>query len=326
MRRIGLVLVLLWLPLWTIPTSVGAQPGEKIARVAILSGSQRSPTGYREFLDELRALGWVEGRNLVFEARVAEGRYERLPSLTEEILKWQPHVICTTQTPATQAAMKATSTIPIVMMGNGDPVRYGLVKSLARPEANVTGTAWLPNELSIKLLEMLREALPKATRVAALANPNNPGWTPFVEDLRVASPRLGVSIEFVAISNEADLDRALGTFTRKRYDALLASPEAFVLANRQRILEVASTNRLPVLGTNPTYAEPGALITFSPHSASIARQNARQVDKLLRGARPGDVPVELPERFELVINLKTAKALGLTIPPSLLLRADQVIE
>src|SRR6266545_1366630 len=217
MRRIGLVLVLLWLPLWTtIPTSVGAQPAEKVARVAILSAGPRSPTGYREFLDELRALGWVEGRNLVFEARVAEGRYERLQSLTAEILNWQPHVICTVQTPATQAAMKATSMIPIVMMGNGDPVRYGLVKSLPRPEANVTGTAWLPNELSIKLIEMLREVLPQATRLAALSNPNNPGWTPFVEDLRVASPRLGVSIEFVAISNEADLDRALGTFTRKR--------------------------------------------------------------------------------------------------------------
>jgi ABC-type uncharacterized transport system substrate-binding protein len=325
MRLIGLAVVLA-LGLVAAPLAAEAQPAEKVARVAILSAGQRSPTGYREFLDELRALGWVEGRNLVFETRVAEGRYERLPSLAAEILNWQPHVLCTVQTPATQAAMKATSMIPIVMMGNGDPVRYGLVKSLPRPEANVTGTAWLPNELAIKLIEMLREVLPQATRVAALANPNNPGWTPWVEDLRVASPRLGVSIEFVAISNEADLDRALGTFTRKRYDALLASPEAVVLANRQRILEVASTNRLPVLGTNPLYAEPGALITFSPHSASIARQNARQVDKLLRGARPGDVPVELPERFELIVNARTARALGITLPQSLLLRADRVIE
>jgi ABC-type uncharacterized transport system substrate-binding protein len=325
MRLIGLAVVLA-VSLALAPLAAEAQPAEKVARVAILSAGQRSPTGYREFLDELRALGWVEGRNLVFEARVAEGRYERLPSLTAEILNWQPHVICTVQTPATQAAMKATSMIPIVMMGNGDPVRYGLVKSLPRPEANVTGTAWLPNELAIKLIEMLREVLPQATRVAALANPNNPGWTPWVEDLRVASPRLGVSIEFVAISNEADLDRALGTFTRKRYDALLASPEAVVLANRQRILEVASTNRLPVLGTNPLYAEPGALITFSPHSASIARQNARQVDKLLRGARPGDVPVELPERFELIVNTRTARALGITLPQSLVVRADQVIQ
>jgi putative ABC transport system substrate-binding protein len=222
--------------------------------------------------------------------------------------------------------MKATSMIPIVMMGNGDPVRYGLVKSLPRPEANVTGTAWLPNELAIKLIEMLREVLPQATRVAALGNPANPGWAPYVDDLRIAAPRLGVNIEFIESSNQADLDRVLGTFTRKRYDALLVVPEAFILANRQRILGVASTNRLPVLGTSPSYAEPGALITFSPHSASIARQNARQVDKLLRGARPGDVPVELPERFELIVNARTARALDITLPQSLLVRADQVIQ
>jgi putative tryptophan/tyrosine transport system substrate-binding protein len=318
---IGLSLALL-----TLHTPAGAQPAERIGRVAFLSAGAVSPALLREFQDELRGLGWVEGRNVLFEIRAAEGRYERLLPLTEELLKWQPHVICAAQTPATEAAMKATATIPIVMVGNGDPVRYGLVRSLTRPEGNVTGTAFLPNETGLKLLEILKEAVPRTIRLAVFGNPANPGHASFVEDFQAAAPRLGLALRIVRVSTDSELDRALEALNRERVDALYFSPDGFLMANRRKLLDFAHANRLPAVGGNPIYAEAGALMTYSPQIPALLRQAARQVNKLLRGARPGDLPVELPSRFELIVNAKTARALDLSVPPSILVRAERVIE
>jgi putative ABC transport system substrate-binding protein len=237
---------------------VGAQPADRIGRVAYLSAGSVSPALFREFQDELGRLGWVEGQNALFEIRAAEGRYERLVPLAEELLKWRPHVICAAQTPATQAAMQLTTTVPIVMVGNGDPVRYGLVRNLTKPEANVTGTAFLPNETGIKLLEILKEAVPRTVRLAILGNPANPGHAPFVEDVQAAAPRLGLALRIVGVSSDAEFDRALGILDRERIDALYLSPDAFLMANRRRLLDFASANRLPAVGGNPIYAEAGA--------------------------------------------------------------------
>jgi putative ABC transport system substrate-binding protein len=248
MRRLALAL---WLAFLILPTLAGAQPADRIGRVAFLSAGAVSPALLREFQDELRGLGWVEGRNVLFEVRAAEGRYERLPALTEELLKWQPHVICAAQAPATQAAMKATTTVPIVMVGIGDPVRYGLVRNLTRPEANVTGTAFLPNETGIKLLEILKEAVPRVMRLAVFGNPANPGHAAFVEDFQAAAPRLGLALRIVGVSTDADLDRVLEALNRERVDALYLSPDGFLMANRRKLLDFASANRLPAVGGNP---------------------------------------------------------------------------
>ena len=232
----------------------------------------------------------------------------------------------TSQSPATQAAKKASSTIPIVMLGNGDPVRYGLVTNLARPEGNVTGLSFLVNEVSIKLIELLKEANPKTERVAVFVNQTNPGAAPFLADLASVAPRLGIKVRPVQVNTIDELDRALAALPREPVDAVFLVPEAFIFSRRQRIIEFAMVHRWPVVGPLRAYVEAGGLMCYTPHASTLNRQAAVYVDKLLRGAKPADLPVEQPSKFELVINLKTAKALGLTIPPSLLQRADQVIE
>jgi putative tryptophan/tyrosine transport system substrate-binding protein len=308
------------------PLAAEAQPTAQAPRIGFLWGGTPNPSLIREFEDALRELGWVSGRNITIEHRAAEGRSERLPQFAAELVQKPVSVMLTNQSPATQAAKKASGTIPIVMLGNGDPVRYGLVTNLARPEGNVTGLSFLVNEVSIKLIELLKEAVPKTARVAVFVNPTNPGAAPFLGDLSSVAPRLGIKVRPVEVNTIDELDRALTALTSEPVNAVFLVPESFVISQRQRIIEFAMARRWPAVGPTRAYVEAGGLMSYAPHAAALFRQAAVYADKLLRGAKPADLPVEQPSKFELVINLKTAKALGLTIPPSLLLRADQVIE
>ncbi len=308
------------------PLTAQAQQAAQAPRIGFLWGGTPSPSLLREFEDALRERGWVSGRNITIEHRAAEGRNERLPQLAAELAQARVSVMVTSQSPATQAAKKASGTIPIVMLGNGDPVRYGLVSNLARPEGNVTGLSFLVNEVSIKLIELLKEAIPKTERVAVFVNQTNPGAAPFLADLMSVAPRLGIKARPVEANTIDELDRALTALTREPVNAVFLVPESFIFSQRQRIIEFAMVHRWPAVGPLRPYVEAGGLMSYSPHASTLYRQAAVYVDKLLRGAKPADLPVEQPTRFELVINLKTAKALGLTIPPSVLGRADEVIQ
>jgi putative ABC transport system substrate-binding protein len=303
-----------------------AAEAQQMRRIAYISATSLAPTLVKDLEDALRELGWFPGRNIVVEYRSAEGQYSRLPALVEDVLRLKPEVILSSQTPTTQAIRRVTDTVPIVMVGHGDPIRYGLVTNLAQPENNITGVSFLVDELGIKVLELLKEAAPKVVRVAFFVNPDNLGAAPWLERARAAASRLGVAVRPVEIRTTADLERELGALVGEPVDAISLVPEAFILTNRQRIIDVAIARGMPVVGPHPAFANSGALLSYSPHLVSMIKDVARYADRLLRGAKPRDLPIEQPSRFELIINLKAAKALGLTIPPSLLLRADQVIE
>lgn len=317
---------LLVLVLGALPGAAAAQSAAEIPRIGFLWGGTLPQSLLREFEAALQQRGWEVGRNLVIEHRVAEGRNERLPQLASELVRANVRVILTTQSTSTLAAKKASSTIPIVMLGNGDPVRYGLVTNLARPEGNVTGVSFLVNEVAIKTVEMLKEAVPKAKHLAVFVNPTNPGAAPLLEDLGKAASRLGVKIHAVEVSNIEELDRALAALQRERVDAFFLGPEAFIGLHRRRIIDVATANRWPAVAPSATFLDAGALLSYAAPFPTIYRQAAVYTDKLLRGAKPGDLPVEDPSRFELIVNQKAAATLGLTIPPSLLVRADRVIQ
>ena len=314
------------LGLLAAPLAAEAQAVAQAPRIGFLWGGTPSPSTLRDLEDGLRERGWVSGQNITIEHRAAEGRSERLPQLAAELVQARVSVMVTSQSPATQAAKKASSTIPIVMLGNGDPVRYGLVTNLARPEANVTGLSYLVNEVSIKLIELLKEASPKTERVAVFVNQTNPGAAPFLADLTPVAPRLGITVRPVGVNTIDELDRTLTAIASESVNAVFLVPEAFISSQRQRIIEFAMVRRWPVVGPARVYAEAGGLISYAPHASTLNRQAAVYVDKLLRGAKPADLPVEQPSKFELVINMKTARTLGLTISPSLLQRADQLIE
>ena len=297
-----------------------------VYRVGMLSlgGANGGSKDLEAFRDRLNSLGYAEGRNLVIERRSAEGQFERLPALAAELVRLNVDVIVTITTPAAQAAKAATSTIPIVMAGSADPVGLGLVASLARPGANVTGvTNSLGDGFNAKQLQLLKEAAPRISRVAVIMNDSSIEVTAFGH-MQAASAALGVAV--VAFnsesSNEIDLD-ALG---KLRADALYVFPNAINVRNSKAILAFAAENRLPAIYGDRDAAEAGGLMSYWTNWLELRRHAAVYVDKILKGARPADLPVEQPTRFELVINLKTARALGLTIPQSVLLRADEVIQ
>jgi len=303
-----------------------AQPASQAARIGFLWGGTLNPSLLSAFEDALRERGWMSGRNLTIEHRAAEGRSERLPQLAAELVQARVRVILASHSPSTQAAKKASGTIPIVMLGNGDPVRYGLVTNLARPEGNVTGLSVLVNEISIKLIDLLKEAAPKTERVAVFVNQTNPGAAPFLADLIAVAPRLGIKVRPAEANTIDELDRVLTALTREPVNAFFVGPEPFILSQRKRIIEFAMVRQWPVVGPTRAYIEAGGLMSYAPDGFTLFRQAAVYVDKLLRGVKPVDLPVEQPTKFDLIINLKTAKALALTIPQSLLQRADQVIE
>ena len=325
-RRRALIVAVLALGVVVPPVRAQAPPGGGGARVASLTAVTRNPASDKILLETLRDAGWVEGRNLAFEVRAADGHYDRLPALAAELLRWQPHVILTTQTPSTQALLKLTTTVPIVMVGHGDPVRYGLIKNLARPEGNVTGVSFLVNEVAVKTVELLKEAVPRTARVAVFTNPDNPGGLPVLEAIRDASRTLAISVHQMDVRTADDIDQALDRVARERVDGILLGPEALIITHRQRIIDAAARRGIPVTGANAVFCPAGALLCYAPDGPSILRTAARFVDRILRGARPTDLPVEQPSRFELIVNAKVARSLGLTLPPALLVRADRVIE
>jgi putative ABC transport system substrate-binding protein len=316
--------------LFATPFAAEAQQAAKIARIGLLPVNVAANPHLQEaFLRGLRDLGYVEGRNLVIEYRNAEGKLERFPALAAELVALKVDVIVAPSTPAALAAKQATRTIPIVFASVVDPVTTGLVTSLARPGGNVTGLSFLSPELVGKCLELLKQAVPGVSRVAALWQPGGlPERTEkdFLKEAEVAARALGVRLQFVEARGPADVDRAFSDMTRARAGALTVLPYSMFLNERRRLVDLAAKNRLPAVYGGREFVDAGGLMAYGPDLADSWRRAATYVDKILKGAKPADLPIEQPTKFELVINLKTAKALGLTIPPSLLGRADEVIQ
>jgi putative ABC transport system substrate-binding protein len=326
-----LALLVLALLAASVGAAVGAQDQKvqhtaKVHRIGHL-GHGLEPSLIEAFRQALRELGYVEGGNIVAEYRYAEGRVEGLSDLAAELVRLKVDVIVANGTPATRAARQATSTVPIVMVGVGvDPVQAGLVRSLAQPGGNVTGVVALGAELSGKRLDLLREAFPRVSRAAVLFNPTNPGNTFAVNLLQSVAPRTGVKLRTVAARDASELERAFAEIAREAPDALIEIWDAFLLSHAKRIADFAVQHRLPTLAPIKEYVHAGALMSYGASVPAQWRRAAHYVEKILKGTKPADLPVEQPTQFELVINLKTARALGVTILPALLLRADQVIE
>jgi putative ABC transport system substrate-binding protein len=314
--------------LFAAPLAAEAQQAAKIARIGYLSPNlAASPHLHEAFRQGLRDLGYVEGRNVVIEYRDAEGKPERLPALAAELVALKVDVIVAANTPTALAAKQATRTIPIVFSFAADPVTSGLVTSLARPGGNVTGLSILI--LVGKCLEQLTQAVPGVSRVAALVQP---GAVPertekdLLTEADVAARALGVRLQIVEARGPADFDRAFSDMTRARAGALTVLSGNMFFIERRRLVDLAAKNRLPAVYPWRDYVDAGGLMSYGPNLPDSHRRAATYVDRILKGTKPGDLPVEQPTKFELVINLKTAKALGLTIPPSLLGRADEVIQ
>ncbi len=302
-----------------------------VPRIGVLAGqsSVYVLTLLDQFRHELRQLGWLEGQTVtVLQLRSAEGHNERLPALAAEVLKADPQVIVAFFAPATRALQQATTTIPIVMWSVGDPVEYGLVASLAKPGGNVTGTSSLVNEVGRKLVELSKEAVPTVTSLAVFRNPGNPGGVPYVQRVQAVAEALRLKVQVLEVESPDDLEGAFAAITRERTGAIILSPEPFILSQRKRVAQFAAQRHLPLLVHGPPVLleAGGGLLSYGAKEGEHAWIVASYVDRILKGARPADLPVQQPTEFELGVNLKTAKALGLTIPPSLLQRADQVIE
>jgi putative ABC transport system substrate-binding protein len=281
-------------------------------------------TGRRAF----RELGYVEGQNIRLEMRFGDGQPERLPDLAAELVKLNVDLIIAAGDPAIAAARRTTSTIPIVMVAAGDPVGGGWVASLARPGGNITGTTFLSSELAGKRLELLKDIFPQASRVAVLWNPNNPGWLPDVTETKIAGEQLGLRLQFVEARSLSELEVAFSAMMKEKATALvvLSDPWFFGRERRQRIVDFASKNRLPSMYELQVFVDDGGLMSYGPSLFNMVERSAYYVDRILKGAKPADLPVERPTKFELVVNLKTAKQIGLAIPPSVLARTDKVIK
>ena len=325
---------LIWLAvvlnLTLAPLAAEAQQAGQAARIGYLAANLTVSLHMTEaFRQGLRDLGYVDGRSVVIEYRDAEGKYDRLPARAAELVALKVDVIVAADTPAALAAKQATRTLPIVFIGAGDPVTIGLVTSLAWPGGNVTGLSLLAPELVGKRLELLKQAVPGVGRVAALWQPGFVGERTekdMLKEVEVAARALGVRLQFVEARGPADFDRAFSDMTRARADALTVLGSAMFANERRRVVDLAAKNRLPGVYGFREYVDAGGLMAYGPNVADLFQRAATYADKILKGAKPGDLPVEQPTKFELVLNLKTAKALGLTIPQSVLVRADQVIE
>lgn len=311
------------------PHAGRAQAAGKFVRIGFLSNSRQAALAnglQKVFIAALRDLGWSEGRNLVIEYRWAEQRYERFPALASELVALGVDlIVVTARVTAALAAKQATATIPILAVGIADPVKFGLVASFARPGANVTGLMQ-PLANWGKWLELAREAVVGVTRIAVIGNPANIVYPDYVAQNEAAARQLGLSLQMIPVARAEELAPTFEAMKRGRAEVLVFGPEAVFLNNVSEILERASVNRLPVIAPFRPAAVAGALASYGADNRHLFSQAASYADRILRGAKPADLPIQQPSRFELVINLKTAKALGLTIPQSLLLRADEVIQ
>ena len=309
-----------------LPTQ--AQQPKKVPRIGILwIYSPDIASSFAEaFRQGLRGLGYVEGQNIALEERWAEGRFDRLPSLAAELVRLNVDIILTVSTPAAQAGQQATRSIPIVMTNVSDPVEIGLVSSLARPGGNVTGLSLMHPDLSGKRLELLKEVIPKLSRVAVLSNLSNPIIPPLLRETEAAARALGVQLQVVEVRGPTEFDSAFSAMTRDRAGALVVLPDGIFQNERRRIATLAAKSRLPAIYAWREAVDAGGLMAYGASVPDIFRRAAVYVDKILKGTKPADLPVEQPTKFELVINLKAAKQIGLTVPPNVLARADKVIK
>jgi putative ABC transport system substrate-binding protein len=322
----GVLLIVLALGILVAPLAAEAQQAPKVYRIGVLSPEVPPPGLLEGFQEGLRELGYVEGKNVAIESRNAGGKNERLSGLADELVRFKVDVILAVNTPAAQAAKKATATIPIVITRVADPVKSGLVPSLAHPGGNLTGLSFMTDELGAKGLQLLKEILPSISRVAALWYADNPGVTIGVGAMEPAAAQLGLQVLRFPVREPSDFLGAFQGAARGRAEALFVFDDAMVTKHRVQILNLAAKHSLPVLSSQKTFAEAGGLLAYGASPSALYRRAAYYVDRILNGANPRDLPIEQPTKFDLVINLKTAKALGLTIPQSVLLRADKVIQ
>jgi putative ABC transport system substrate-binding protein len=304
-----------------------AQQIAKIPRIGYLSGLSPSTSANRReaFLQGLRELGYVEGKNIVIESRYAEGKFDRLPGLAAELVRLKVDIIVTAGPQTTRPAKQATSTIPIVMAQDPDPVGNGFVASLARPGGNITGVATLAPELSGKQLELLKETVPKLSHVAVFGTSTNPGNAQNLREVELAAKAFGVKLQYLDVLSPKDIETAFRAASKGRADGVLMLPGPVLNLQRAQLADLTAKNQLPAIYPQTEYSVVGGLMTYSVNYNDMARRAATYVDKILKGAKPADLPVEQPTKFEFIINLKTAKQIGLTIPPNVLARADKVI-
>ena len=314
------------LVLSSLATAVDAQQPASARHIGVLLAlfSQESQEA-QAFRQALRDARYTEGRDLVIEWRSANGDYNRVPELAADLVQRKVDVIVVDTTVATRAAKRATSVIPIVMATIADPVGTGLVASLAHPGGNVTGLSMMTTDLSAKRLQLLKEAIPRLTRVAVLWNPDTPYHPKAIEEIKAVAPSLSIKLSFVGARTSKDFSAALSAVSRAQAQALYIIIDPYFFNHRMTLLALASKARLPVIYGEKNFAEAGALMSYGPNFGDMFRRSAEYVDKIFKGAKPADLPIEQPKEYELVINLKTANALGLTIPESILLRADRVI-
>ena len=309
------------------PSPVAAQHPASVRRIGYLSGSAASPYTVEPFRQGLRDVGYVEGQNIGIEFRYADGAVERLPGLAAELVRLNVEVIVASPAPSVSAARRATGTIPIVMIGAFDPVGQGFVASLARPGGNVTGLTYsVGSEIYGKQLALLKETVPQVRRIGVLSNPTNPAAEPALEALRLAARSLGVQLKLSSVRNPSEITSAFAALAREDIDALVVVSDPMLTSNANRVADLAVKSRLPAVTTNRLAVDGGYLMSYGPSFSDLWRRAAGYVDKILKGAKPGDLPVEQPTKYELVLNRRTAKTLGVTIPDLLLVRADEVIQ
>jgi putative ABC transport system substrate-binding protein len=307
-------------------SSVSAQPRPGVARVAFLEGATLEPSFWQAARDGLREHGYVEGQNLDIIYRSAGGQFDRVPELVAELVRLRVDVILTIGDPVVAAARQVTNTVPIVMAGAGDPVGRGFVASLARPGGNITGISNLAVALTGKWLELAKEVVPRISRVAILRNGGNPTHALFWAEAQTAAQGLGLTVYSAEVRGPADFEHAFVSMAQERVGAVVVLADPMLGSHRTRLAELSAKHRLASIAPFRENAESGGLISYGPSLRANFRRAASYVDRILKGAKPAELPVEQPTTFDLFVNLKTARALGLTIPPSLLLRADQVIE
>jgi ABC-type uncharacterized transport system substrate-binding protein len=314
--------------LFALCISASAQQAKKVPRIAILTVNPHQTIAMRleAFRQGLRDLGYVEGQNIVIEWRSADGKVERMPEVVTELLRLNVDVIVTGGPAATRPAKEATVTVPIVMGFDSDPVGNGFVGSLARPGGNITGLSSLYREISGKRLELLKEIIPALSRVAVMGSSFEPGNAQTLRDTELAATALGVQLQYLEVQTPKDIETVFRAASKGRADAVLVLVSPVLDSQRTQVAQLAVKTRLPVIHPQPEYVEAGGLMTYGVSVTDLFRRAATYVDKILKGTKPADLPVEQPTKFELVINLKAAKQIGLTIPPNVLARADRVIK
>jgi len=328
MKKAGVLSVLFVVVLLAVAVVAEAQQPTKVPRIGYLAASSLSALAARTeaFRQGLRELGYVEGKNIVIEWRFAEGKLDHLPALAAELVRLKVDIIVTAGPQTTRPAKQATSTIPIVMAQDPDPVGNGFVASLARPGGNITGLATLAPELSGKQLELLKETVPKLSRVAVFGTSTNPGNAQNLREVELAATAFGVKLQYLDVLSPNDIETAFQAASKGRADAVLMLPGSVLVLRRAQLTDLAVKSRLPAIYQQTEFTEAGGLMYYGTNTPELFRRAATYVDKILKGAKPADLPVEQPTKFEFVINLKAAKQIGLTIPPNVLARADKVIK